>query len=95
MAGKAELVHHVVNQVGGVTKKAAGDVIDATFDFIRDVLGDDDQTRVQIPGFGTFGVSQRAARKGRNPRNGKEIDIPASKAVSFKAAKGLKDAVNG
>ena len=49
--------------------------------------------RVQVIGFGTFEVRERAARKGRNPQTGKEIDIAASKVPAFKAGKALKDAV--
>lgn len=49
---------------------------------------------VTLVGFGSFGVSERAARKARNPRTGKEMQIPASKVVQFRVGKGLKDAVN-
>ena len=49
---------------------------------------------VSVAGFGTFSVSARAARSGRNPRTGETIAIPASKSPKFKAGKGLKDAVN-
>ncbi|MDH4248859.1 MAG: HU family DNA-binding protein, partial [Deltaproteobacteria bacterium] len=49
---------------------------------------------VTLVGFGTFSVSKRAARKGRNPQTGKEINIKASKVPKFKAGKGLKTAVN-
>ena len=48
---------------------------------------------VAIPGFGTFGVTERAARKGRNPKTGEQMDIPAKKVVVFKAGKGLKEAI--
>ena len=50
--------------------------------------------RVQIPGFGTFNISERAAREGRNPATGEAMHIPASKSVRFKPGKALKDAVN-
>ena len=50
--------------------------------------------KVQLVGFGTFEVTERAARVGKNPQNGKEISIPACKAPKFKAGKALKDAVN-
>ena len=49
--------------------------------------------KVEILGFGAFSVSERAARKGRNPQTGEEIEIAASKAPTFKAGKNLKDAV--
>ena len=48
---------------------------------------------VGIPGFGTFGVTERAARKGRNPKTGEQMDIPAKKVVVFKAGKGLREAI--
>lgn len=50
---------------------------------------------IQFVGFATFGITNRAARKGRNPQTGKEITIPASKAVKFSAGKQLKEAING
>ena len=50
--------------------------------------------KIQLVGFGTFEVSERAARVGRNPQSGKEMKIPASKAPKFKAGKALKDMVN-
>ena len=50
--------------------------------------------RFSIPGFGTFAVSNRAARMGRNPRTGEEMQVPASTTVRFKVGKGLKDTVN-
>ncbi len=48
---------------------------------------------VAIPGFGTFSVTERAARKGRNPKTGEQMDIPAKKVVVFKAGKGLREAI--
>lgn len=95
MAGKTDIVDYIVNEVEGLTKKAAGEAVDAVFNYIRHCLAEDDQTKVQVPGFGTFQVSHRKERQGRNPQTGKTITIPASKGVSFKAGKGLKDAVNG
>lgn len=49
--------------------------------------------KITLPGFGTFLTSNRSARKGRNPRTGEEIDIPAVRIPKFKAGKGLKDAI--
>ena len=51
--------------------------------------------KITLVGFGTFQAKQRAARKGRNPRTGEEIDIPAAKAPTFSASKALKNLVNG
>ncbi|WP_144533999.1 HU family DNA-binding protein [Bacillus pumilus] len=68
-------------------------VVEATLDAIESTLKEEGQ--VKIAGFGTFEVATRAARKGRNPQTGEEIDIPETKAPKFKAAKALKDAVKG
>lgn len=75
-----------------ITKAAAGRVVDAMVASITESLqkGDD----VALVGFGTFTVRDRAARTGRNPQTGKEIQIAAAKVPAFCAGKGLKDAVN-
>jgi DNA-binding protein HU-beta len=92
MASKADIVEHVANSVEGLTKKAAGETFDAAIEAISKALRKGD--RVQIPGFGSFTVSKRAARKGRNPATGQSITIKASKNVRFKAGKELKDSLN-
>jgi len=91
MASKADLVEQVANATG-MTKKAAGEAFDAVFDAITKNVRKGD--RVSVPGFGSFSVSKRAARKGRNPATGATITIKASKSVKFKAGKELKDKVN-
>jgi len=76
----------------GVTKKAAGEVLDAVLDAVTKSLKKGEN--VTITGFGTFRVSKRAARTGVNPRNPtQKIKIPAMKLPAFKAGKSLKDAV--
>jgi DNA-binding protein HU-beta len=92
MAGKADIVDHLVNNVEGVTKKQAGEILDTVFDYIGSALVDGD--RVQVPGFGTFQISERAERQGLNPKTKAPITIPASKGVRFKPGKALKDSVN-
>ena len=87
---KTELIAAVAEKTG-LSKKAAGDAVAATFDEIKGALKKGD--KVQLIGFGTFEVRKRAARIARNPQNGKEIKIKASKAPAFKAGKALKDAV--
>jgi DNA-binding protein HU-beta len=79
-------------QAAGVTKKAAADVLEAVLGTITKSLKKGEN--VTITGFGTFRVSQRAARTGVNPRNPTEkIKIPAMKLPAFKAGKALKDSV--
>ncbi|KQU12143.1 DNA-binding protein [Bacillus sp. Leaf49] len=89
---KTELVSAVV-EATGLAKKEVSTVVEATLDAIESTLKEEGQ--VKIAGFGTFEVATRAARKGRNPQTGEEIDIPETKAPKFKAAKALKDAVKG
>ncbi len=88
---KAELVATVADKAG-LDRKASDKAVAAVFDSIKKALIEGD--KVQIIGFGTFENRTRSARKGRNPRTGEEISIPASKLPSFKAGKGLKEAVN-
>ncbi len=75
-----------------LSKADAGKAVDAVIDSLTAALAGGDEVR--LVGFGTFAVAQRKATKGRNPRTGEEINIPASKQPKFKAGKGLKDAVN-
>ena len=90
MANKAELVSNVATATG-LTKKDATAAVDAVFSSIQASLAKGE--KVQLIGFGNFEVRQRAARKGRNPQTGEEINIPASKVPAFKPGKALKDAV--
>lgn len=90
MANKADLISQVADATG-LTKKDASPVVEAVFEAIQDQLSNGE--KVQIIGFGTFEVRERASRKGRNPQTGEEIEIPATKVPAFKPGKGLKDAV--
>ena len=87
---KTDLINAVAEQAD-LTKKEAGLAVDAVFESIQSSLSKGE--KVQLIGFGNFEVRERAARKGRNPQTGKEIDIHASKVPAFKAGKALKDAV--
>ncbi len=87
---KADLVSKVAEI--GITKKQAGEVVDALVGAIKDALAEGD--KVSLVGFGTFSVKERAAREGRNPRTGKKIKIPKKKVPSFRPGKELKDAVS-
>lgn len=88
---KTELVANVAEKAG-LTKKDAEKALGAVIESVEEALVEGD--KVQLIGFGTFEVKDRAARTGRNPQTGKEIKIAASRNPVFKAGKALKDAVN-
>ena len=88
---KGDLVAAVADKAD-LNKNQASAAVDAIIEAITDTLKARDEVR--LVGFGTFSTSKRKAGKGRNPRTGEEIKIPASTTVRFKAGKGLKDAVN-
>ena len=88
---KSELVDAIVAKTGE-TKKATEATLNAFLETVVEVLSKNE--KVQLVGFGTFEVRERAKRKGRNPQTGEEIVIPASKAPVFKAGKNLKEKVN-
>ncbi|MGG4412152.1 HU family DNA-binding protein [Niallia taxi] len=87
---KTELINAVVES-SELSKKDSTRVVDSVMETITTALKDGE--KVEIIGFGSFSVTERAARKGRNPQTGEEIEIAASKAPTFKAGKKLKDAV--
>ncbi len=89
---KTELIAEVAEKAG-LSKKDAEAAVKAVIDSVTDALVDGD--KVQLVGFGTFEVRERAARCGRDPRTGESMEIAASKAPAFKAGQALKDAVNG
>jgi len=88
---KAELVAAIADQAE-LSKKDAEKALKAFADIVAAELKKGE--KVQLVGFGTFEVSERAAREGRNPQTGAVMKIPASKAPKFKAGKALKDSVN-
>lgn len=88
---RSELVAMMAEK-SGLTKKDSESSLSAFIDSVTEALKKGD--KIQLVGFGTFEMRKRAARKGKNPQTGKEIDIPASNAVGFKAGKTLKDSVN-
>ena len=87
---KSELIDAIAEK-GGLSKADAGKALDATIASVTEALKAGDT--VTLVGFGTFGVKERAARTGRNPQTGATLEIKASNVPSFKAGKGLKDAV--
>ena len=88
---KAELVAALKDKAGFAAKAQAEAAYDSLFALLADTLKKGGS--VAISGFGSFKVVQRAARKGRNPQTGKEIQIPASKAVKFTPGKALKESL--
>lgn len=89
---KTELINAAA-QKSGCSKKDAEKVVNAVLVAVTETLADG--ASVQIAGFGTFEVRERAEKQGRNPRTGEAITVPAAKVPAFKAGKGLKDAVAG
>ncbi len=88
---KAELVSAIADKAE-LSKKDAEAALKAFTDVVTEELRKGE--KIQLVGFGTFEVSERAARTGRNPQTGEEMTIPASRAPKFKAGKALKDMVN-
>ena len=91
MAGKADVINAIAEQAG-ISKKEASAAFDAFVNYISDSCQRGE--RCAVPGLGSFSISQRRAREGRNPRTNEKINIPASKNVRFKAGKDLREAVN-
>ena len=89
---KHELVSAIA-QNAELSKKDAENALSAALNAITKALTEGE--KVQLVGFGTFEVRERAARTGKNPRTGEAIEIAASKVPAFKAGKALKDVVNG
>ncbi len=91
MATKAEVIDRVA-EAAELTKAAAARAVDALHDVITDVLSNNDS--ITFVGFGTYTLSHRAAREGRNPQTGAAMQIAATNVARFKAGKKLKEAVN-
>ena len=88
---KTELVATIAEKAE-ISKKDAERALNAFTDMVSDALREGD--KIQLVGFGTFEVSERAERTGRNPQSGETMVIPASKIPKFKAGKALKDVIN-
>ena len=88
---KSELIASIAEHAE-IERKEAENAVKAFLEVVTQELAKGE--KIQIVGFGTFEVRERAARKGNNPQTGEEIDIPAAKVPKFKPGKALKDAVN-
>ena len=91
MAGKGDVITAIAEQAG-ISKKEAGAAFEAFVGYISETCQRGE--RCSIPGLGSFSVTARKAREGRNPRTKEKITIPASKNVRFKAGKDLRDTLN-
>lgn len=87
---KTEFINAVAEKEG-IEKKCAEKAVNAVFATIAQELGKGE--KIQLVGFGTFEIRERAEKQGRNPRTGETMTVPASKVPAFKAGKALKDAV--
>lgn len=88
---KSEMIEALANATG-LTKADSERAFNGVFELLKDELSKGN--KVSVAGFGTFKISERAAREGRNPQTGETIKIAASKSVSFKAGSELKEKVN-
>ena len=91
MPGKGDVINAIADEAG-ISKKEAAAAFDAFVKYISDTCQNNE--RCAIPGLGSFSVTERKAREGRNPRTKETITIPASKNVRFKAGKDLRDLLN-
>lgn len=87
---KADLVEIIFEKVG-LSKKEAQDIVEIIFDTIKQSFVEGES--VKIPGFGTFNVRKKAARRGRNPQTGDELTISPRRVLTFKASNQLKDEI--
>jgi integration host factor subunit alpha len=87
---KADLVEIVFEKVG-LSKKEAQDIIEIIFDTIKQSFVEGES--VKVPGFGTFNVRQKAARRGRNPQTGEELTIAPRRVLTFKASNQFKSMI--
>ncbi len=88
---KSELIS-AISTASGLSKTDSEKALNATTEAIKNALTQGES--IQLIGFGTFSISERAARTGRNPQTGKEIQIAAKKVAKFKPGKGLDEAIN-
>jgi len=90
---KASIVNSVYERVDDVTKKEAGECVEAVLETIKEILSEGEE--IKVSGFGKFEVRAKGERIGRNPRTKVEIKIPARNVLRFKVSQVLKDRLNG
>jgi integration host factor subunit beta len=89
---KSALIEKVAQRVEGLTLKQTEIVVETVFDSIKEALKGGD--KIEIRGFGNFRLKERGERKARNPKTGETVNVPAKKAIRFKAGKALREALN-
>ena len=89
---KTDIVESVYERLGGFSKKEAASFVETVLDTMKDALATGD--KVKIHGFGSFTVHAKRQRKGRDPQNGKPIQVTARKVLRFKPSQGLREVVN-
>jgi len=88
---KADLVEAVYNKIG-IPKREASDLVDLTFDIVKDTLESGEEVNIQ--GFGKLKVRQKSSRVGRNPKSGEQLTISERKVVTFKPSQKLRESIN-
>lgn len=89
---KADIVQAIYTRLGGFSKKESADLVDLTFELLKETLGRGE--KVKISGFGNFVLRDKRERQGRNPQTGDPIVITQRRVLSFKASQILKHALN-
>jgi integration host factor subunit alpha len=89
---KAEIVQALYDRVGGLSKREAAEIVDVTFELLKDALGHGE--KVKISGFGKFALRDKHARPGRNPQTGATITIDDRRVLTFKASASLREVMN-
>jgi integration host factor subunit alpha len=89
---KADIIENVYDNVGGLSKKEASEVVETVFDTLKETLAQGE--KIKVSGFGNFVLRDKHARVGRNPQTGEEIAISARRVLTFKPSQVLKNALN-
>ncbi|MCP4603022.1 MAG: integration host factor subunit alpha [Proteobacteria bacterium] len=89
---KAEIVEQVQDKIEGISKKKAGDLVEAVFDLMKQTLVKGES--VKLSGFGNFAVSEKKERVGRNPQTGESLTISARHVINFQVSQVLRDEIN-
>jgi DNA-binding protein HU-beta len=92
---RIDQITDVLSKEHGLTKKDAKEVYNTLVELVYSEANAEPETKVTLPGLGSFKVKEKEAYKSKNPRTGEEVDVDASRRVSFSAAKAFKDKLNG